>query len=172
MINISPALRTPQAQERLWQLLRAGKIDAVVTDHAPHTLEEKQKASVWEVTSGMPGLQEAVPVLVTNWVRRFGAEALEEGLIRIAQVTSQNIAGIFGFAQKGGLIVGKDADIVVIDTAQPWTVRKEDLFTKNQWSVYEGMQLIGRPVATFLRGTLVYRNGQIIGEPRGRWIQR
>ncbi len=171
MINIAPALRIPEAQEQLWQLLRAGKIDAVVTDHAPHTLEEKQKASVWEVASGMPGLQEAVPVLVTNWVRHFGPEALEEGLIRIAQVTSQNIARIFGFARKGGLIVGKDADIVVIDTKQPWTVRKEDLFTKNQWSIYEGMQLIGRPVATFLRGNLVYRNGQIIGEPQGRWIQ-
>lgn len=172
MINIAPALRTPEAQEKLWQLLRAGKIDAVVTDHAPHTLEEKQKASVWEVASGIPGLQEAVPVLVTNWVRRFGAETLEEGLIRIAQVTSQNIARIFGFAQKGGLIVGKDADIVVIDTAQPWAVKKADLFTKNRWSVYENMQLIGRPVATLLRGNLVYRDGQIIGEPQGRWMQR
>ena len=171
MINIAPALRAPEAREQLWHLLRAGKIDAVVTDHAPHTLEEKQRESVWEVASGMPGLQEAMAVLVTNWIRHFGRETLEEGLIRIAQVTSQNIARIFGFAHKGGLIAGKDADIVVVDTAQSWRVGKEELFTKNRWSVYEGMELIGRPVATFLRGELVYRDGQIIGEPRGRWLQ-
>ena len=120
----------------------------------------------------MPGLQEAVPVLVSNWIKHFGRETLEEGLVRIGQVTSQNIARIFGFAQKGGLSVGKDADIVVIDTEQPWQVRKSDLFTKNQWSVYEGMELTGRPVATFLRGKPVYRDGQILGEPQGRWITR
>nr|BBH94593.1 dihydroorotase [Thermogemmatispora argillosa] len=172
LINIAPALRPPEAQERLWQLLRAGKIDTVVTDHAPHTLAEKQKESVWEAASGMPGLQEAVPVLVSNWVKRFGRETLEEGLMRIAQVTSGNIARIFGFGQKGALAVGKDADIVVIDTERTWKVRREDLYTKNQWSVYEGQELIGRPVATFLRGHLVYHDGQIIGEPQGRWLRR
>jgi dihydroorotase-like cyclic amidohydrolase len=120
----------------------------------------------------MPGLQEAVPVLVSNWIKHFGQETLEEGLIRIAQVTSQNIAHIFGFAQKGGLLVGKDADIVVIDTIHPWKVRCEDLFTKNQWSVYEGMELIGRPAATFLRGQAVYQDGQIIGSPQGKRVGR
>jgi dihydroorotase len=170
MINIAPALRAPDAQEQLWQLLRAGKIDTVVTDHAPHTLEEKHTASVWEVSSGMPGLQEAMAVLVSNWVKRFGPETLEEGLLRIAQVTSQNIARIFGFEQKGALAVGKDADIVVVDTLNPWRVCKEDLFTKNRWSVYEGMELTGRPSATFLRGTLVYRDGEIVGEARGKRV--
>lgn len=172
MINIAPALRAPAAQEQLWQLLRAGKIDTVVTDHAPHTLEEKHQASVWEVSSGMPGLQEAMAVLISHWVKRFGSETLEEGLLRIAQVTSQNIARIFGFKQKGGLVVGKDADIVVVDTLNPWCVQKEDLFTKNHWSVYESMELLGRPVATFLRGTLVYRDGKIVGEAWGKQVRR
>lgn len=172
LINIAPAIRTAEVQERLWQLLRAGKIDTVVTDHAPHTLAEKHKESAWEVSSGVPGLQEALPVLISHWVKRFGSDTLEEGLIRIAQVTSQNIAQIFGFGQKGHLAVGKDADIVVIDTTQPWKVVKDDLFTKNQWSAYEGMEFIGRPVATFLRGNLVYRDGKIIGDPQGRHIER
>jgi len=171
LINIAPALRSPQDREQLWQLLRAGSIDAVVTDHAPHTLAEKQKASPWEVASGMPGLQEAIAVLLTQWVQRFGRETLEEGLVRIAQVTSRNIARIFGFASKGALSVGKDADIVVVDTTKPWRVSAQDLFTRNRWSVYEGWELIGRPVATILRGRLVYRDGEIIGEPQGRWLQ-
>lgn len=172
LINIAPALRSPEAQMQLWQLLRDGKINAVITDHAPHTLAEKQKERVWEVSSGMPGLQEAIPVLVSNWAQRFGYDTLEEGLIRIAQVTSQNIARIFGYKQKGGLLIGKDADIVVVDITNKWHVQKADLFTKNQWSVFEGKELIGRPVATFLRGNLVYRAGQIIGDPLGRFLER
>ncbi len=172
LINVAPALRTPAEQKQLWRLLSEGKIDAVISEHTPHTLAEKQKESVWEVASGMPGMQEALPVLISNWVKQFGNDALEKGLIRIAQVTSQNIARIFGFDQKGGLAVGKDADMVVVDTRQVWRVKKADLFTKNRWSAYEGMELMGRPVATFLRGRLVYREGTIIGEAQGERIAR
>jgi dihydroorotase len=172
LINVAPALRTPKEQKKLWQLLRDGKIDGVISEHTPHRLEEKQKKSVWEVASGMPGIQETLPVLISAWIEQFGNHTLEEGLIRIAQVTSHNIATIFGFGQKGALAVGKDADIVVVDTIEPWLVKKEQLFTKNQWSVYEGMQLIGRPVATFLRGNLVYREGKVIGNPQGQRVVR
>ena len=172
LINVAPALRTPEEQKKLWQLLREGKIDAVISEHTPHTLAEKHKERVWDVASGMPGMQETLPVLLTHWVKQFGRETLEEGLMRIAQVTSQNIANIFGFPQKGGLAVGKDADIVVVDTSQAWKVQKEDLFTKNKWSAYEGMELIGRPVATFLRGKLAYTEGKVVGQPQGRWLER
>jgi dihydroorotase len=172
LINVAPALRTPTEQKKLWQLLRRGKIDAVISEHTPHTLAEKHKERVWDVASGMPGMQETLPVLLTHWVKEFGHETLEEGLMRIAQVTSQNIGSIFGFAQKGGLASGKDADVVVVDTSQAWKVQKEDLFTKNKWSAYEGMELIGRPVATFLRGKLVYAQGKIAGQPQGRWLER
>jgi dihydroorotase-like cyclic amidohydrolase len=172
LINVSPSLRAPAVQQQMWQLLRDGTIDTVCTDHAPHTLAEKERKSAWEVASGIPGFQEALPVLLTGWVQQFGRETLDEGLLRIAQVTSQHIAQIFGFAQKGGIAVGKDADIVVVDTAQPWTVKKEDLLTKNQWSVFEGTEFIGRSVATFLRGSLVYRDGTIIGEPQGKRVER
>ncbi len=169
-INVAPALRTPEEQHKLWQLLRAGKIDAVISEHTPHTLAEKQKESVWEVASGMPGIQETLPVLLTSWIQHFGRESLEEGLLRIAEVTSRNIAAIFGFSQKGGLEVGKDADVTVVDINQSWKVQKEDLFTKNRWSAYEERELIGRPIATFLRGSLVYKDGKIIGEPQGQRI--
>src|SRR6266849_4596752 len=172
LVNIAPALRSPDDQHSQWQLLREGKIDTVVTDHAPHTLEEKQKASVWDVASGLPGFQEALPALITNWVRHFGSETLAEGLVRIAQVTSTNLARIFGFAQKGSLVVGKDADIVVVDAHKSWQVRNDDLFTKNRWSAFESMVLRGKPVATFLRGKLVYQDGTIFGEARGQWLTR
>jgi dihydroorotase-like cyclic amidohydrolase len=69
-------------------------------------------------------------------------------------------------------VIGKDADIVAVDTAKTWTVRKDDLFTKNQWSAYEGMSFVGRPMATFLRGTMVYQDGIILGKPQGRRVER
>ena len=172
LINVAPALRSPEEQKKLWQLLRAGKIDVVISEHTPHALTEKQQENVWKVASGMPGIQETLPTLISNWVKQFGKHTLEEGIVRIAQVTSLNIATIFGFEQKGSLTVGKDADIVVVDTTQVWKVKKEDLFTKNQWSAYEGMELIGRPLATFLRGNLVYQEGKVIGDPQGKWLVR
>ena len=172
IVNVAPALRSPEEQKKLWQLLRAGKIDAVISEHTPHALTEKQLENVWKVASGMPGIQETLPTLISNWVKRFGKHTLEEGLVRIAQTTSLNIATIFGFEQKGSLTIGKDADIVVVDTTQVWKVKKEDLFTKNQWSAYEGMELIGRPLATFLRGNLVYQEGKVIGDPQGKWLVR
>lgn len=171
-INVAPALRTPQEQEKLWQLLRAGRIDAVISEHTPHTLAEKQKQSVWEVASGMPGIQETLAVLLTGWRNHFGEESLEQGLLKIGQVTSSNIARIFGFERKGGLEVGKDGDVVVVDTRSHWKVQNEDLYTKNRWSAYEGMELIGRPRATFLRGERVYDDGRVIGEARGRHLTR
>ena len=72
LINVSPSLRAPAVQQQMWQLLRDGTIDTVCTDHAPHTLAEKERKSAWEVASGIPGFQEALPVLLTGWVRQFG----------------------------------------------------------------------------------------------------
>ncbi len=110
--------------------------------------------------------------MITNWIQHFGRETLEEGLTRIALVTSTNLARIFNYPQKGSLAVGKDADIVVVDTQRSWTVNRDDLFTKNRWSAFEGIELMGRPIATFLRGKPVYRDGQILGEPQGKWLSR
>ena len=171
-INVAPALRAPEEQKKLWTLLREGKIDAVVSEHTPHSLEEKQETNVWKATSGMPDLQESLAALVTHWIKHFGNESLEEGLIRLAQVTSSNIAKIFGYSQKGSLEVGKDGDLVVIDTKNPWKVSKKDLFTKAGWSAYENMELLGRPVATYLRGNLVYKDGKIVGDPQGKLLKR
>ena len=79
-----------------------------------------------------------------------------------------NPAKIFGFSSKGSIEIGKDADLVVIDIDNYWNVEKKDLFSKCGWSAYEGMKLIGRPVATFLRGQKAYENGIITSKPMGK----
>ena len=161
LIKVSPALRSPKTNKKLWQMVRKGIIDGYCSEHTPHTLAEKQ-GDIWKAASGTPGVQESVAVFITGWIRQFGKDTLEEGLMRLANMGSTNVANFFGFTQKSGIQIGNDADLVVIDVNNIWKVQKQDLFTKLKWSAYEGMELIGRPYATFLRGKLLYSMGKII----------
>ncbi len=171
-IKVSPALRTPAVNKELWQMVRAGIVDGICSEHTPHTLEEKN-TDVWSAASGTPNIQETVAAFITGWIREFGEDTLEEGLLRLAQCSATNVAAFFGFPQKSGIKVGNDADFVVVDTKNTWTVERGDLFTKLQWSAYEGMKLVGRPVATFLGGNQVYNKGSIIPEKSsGKFLVR
>lgn len=170
-IKVSPALRTPKVNKELWQMVRNGIVDGFCSEHTPHSLDEK-RADVWKAVSGTPNIQESVPAFVTGWVREFGIESLEEGLLKLAKMSSTNVANFFGFPQKSGIKVGNDADFTIIDTENQWEVKKEDLFTKLAWSAYEGYKLIGRPVATILRGELKYENGKIISDEKGSWLKK
>ena len=169
-IKVAPALRSPKDQDEMWARFRNGGIDVFCSEHTPHEWETKNQDDVRVAQAGTPGIQETLPAIITTFIKRFGKENLEECLTLLAKYWSQNPAKIFGFTTTGSLEVGKDADLVVLDTNQTWTVEKADLFSKCGWSAYEGMELTGRPIATFLRGDLVYKNGKILGEPHGKWI--
>ncbi len=169
-IKVAPALRTPEDQEKIWELVRSGGIDVICSEHTPHEWETKNQPDVWKAQSGTPGIQETLPALITGWTKHFGKKTIEEGLIKVTQYCSNNPAKIFGFDSKGSISVGKDADLVILDPNSVWSVKKSDLFSKCGWSAYEGMKLNGRPEKVFLRGELVYNNGIIIGEAKGRWI--
>ena len=169
-IKVTPAIRSPKDQQQLWQSFRNGKVDVLCSEHTPHEWETKNQPDMWKAQSGTPGVQETLPATITGWVRQFGKDKLEEGLMKIALCTSENPAKIFNFKGKGGIKIGNDADLVIIDTKNYWPVQKKDLFSKCGWSAYEGMKLNGRPSMTFLRGELVYNNGKVIGDPKGKWI--
>ncbi len=169
-IKVAPALRTKEEQNKVWGLLRKGKVDVFCCEHTPHEWELKNQPDMWKAPAGMPGLQETLPMLITKWTERFGNENVEECLMTVAKVASKNPAQILGLKTKGEIAVDKDADLTIIDVKTPWTVKKEDLFSKCGWSAYEGKTLIGRPIATYLRGNLVYENGSIISKPLGQQI--
>ncbi len=171
LIKVSPALRTPAVNKELWEMVYDGKVDGICSEHTPHTLEEKQ-GDIWKVTSGTPGLQETVPAFITGWVKRFGKKTIEKSLVTLARCAAGNVAQFFGFPQKSGIVSGNDADFVILDVDHEWVVQKKDLLTKLQWSAYEGMKLIGRPHATFLRGELVYEHGSIVGNHMGKWLKK
>ena len=167
-IKVAPALRTKDDQSSMWQLLREGRIDVVCSEHTPHEWETKNQPDVWKAQAGTPGLQETLPALITGYVKKFGKETLGEFLQILSRTTATNPAKIFEFSSKGELSANKDADITIIDTNTAWNVKKEDLFSKSGWSAYEDKTLIGKPIATFLRGTKVYENGKVLGEPQGK----
>ena len=169
-IKVAPALRAPQDQQMLWELFRQRVPDVLCSEHTPHEWENKNQPDVFKAPAGMPNIQETLPAVITEWSRRFGKATLDECLMTIAQLASYNPAKIFGFDSKGEIAVGKDADLVVIDMENGWTVKKEDLFSKCAWSAYEGKKLIGRPTAIFLRGKHVYENGRILKKPLGIWL--
>ncbi|MBI4008628.1 dihydroorotase family protein [Candidatus Roizmanbacteria bacterium] len=168
-IKVAPALRTREDQDEMWKLVREEKIDVICSEHTPHEWETKNQLDVWTAQSGTPGLQETLPALITKWLKRFGSKTLEEGLMKLTKLMSLNPARIFGFKSKGAIEKGKDADLTIIDIKKVWTVKKENLFSKCGWSAYEGMKLVGRPVMTFLRGNLMYREGEII--QLGQWLK-
>lgn len=170
LIKVAPAIRSPKDQDKLWELVKNEGIDVLCSEHTPHVLENKLEKNVWKVDSGTPGIQETLSAVITGWIKRYGKKELEEGLIKIAKYTSENPARIFKLTEKGGIKVSKDADLVIFDTNDPWRVKRQDLFSKCGWSAYEGMELVGRPIATYLRGILAYKNGKIINNPFGRWL--
>lgn len=171
LLKVSPALRSPKVNKQLWWMVREGVVDGICSEHTPHTREEKL-GDIWGAASGMPGIQETLAAFITGWVKHFGRKTLDECMLRLAKMGTMNITNFFGFPQKSGIAVGNDADLVVIDTGSTWIVRNQDLFTKCAWSAYEGMKLIGRPTATFLRGTLVYLNGSTVEPRHGRWLRK
>lgn len=171
-IKVAPALRTPEDQAKMWELVRDGGIDVICSEHTPHEWETKNQPDVWKAQSGTPGIQETLPSLITGWIKHFGKNTIEAGLMRISQYCSLNPARIFGFDSKGSLSVGKDADLVILDPNSIWPVKKSDLFSKCGWSAYEGMKLNGRPEKVFLRGKLVYNDGKILGLPIGKFLRK
>lgn len=92
-------------------------------------------------------------------------------LERLVEVFSANPAMINGlYPMKGMLGIGSDADVVVVDLDQPFKIRGEDLKTIQKVTPYEGIEGVGAPVMTLVRGTVVYEDGQVVGKPGyGRW---
>ncbi len=164
LAQMNPPLRSPQNNEILWQALQDGVIDFIATDHAPHTLEEKAKGYP-NTPSGMPGVETALPLMLTQ---------AKQGRCTYAQVAQWMAAGpaaAYGIANKGKLLPGYDADLVLVDLDQEKPVRREDVVSKCGWSPFEGWQLVGWPQYTLVGGQIVYERGQIHTEVRGRALQ-
>jgi dihydroorotase len=156
-IKWNPAVKTAQDREGLWEALNDDRIDIIATDHAPHTLDEKNQPYT-KAPSGGPMVQHALPVLL---------ECVQQGkttLEKVVEKMCHNPAILFDIEDRGYIREGYFADLVLVDTQQAQTVTRENVLYKCGWSPLEGTTLRGVVTDTFINGILMYHNGNFTAE--------
>jgi dihydroorotase len=161
LIKWNPAVKTEADRVALWKALLDDRIDVIATDHAPHTLEEKQQVYT-KAPSGGPLVQHAVVAMF---------EAHHQGKISIEKIVEKmchNPAKIFKIEKRGFIKEGYYADLVLVDTSMPWNVKKENILAQCGWSPFEGYNFKSRITHTFVNGNLVYHNFKVNDQPFGK----
>ena len=161
LIKWNPAVKTEADRDALWKALLDDRIDVIATDHAPHTLEEKQQVYT-KAPSGGPLVQHAVVAMF---------EAHHQGKISIEKIVEKmchNPAKIFKIEKRGFVKEGYYADLVLVDTSMPWNVKKENILAQCGWSPFEGYNFKSRITHTFVNGNLVYHNFKVNDQPFGK----
>ncbi len=160
-IKWNPAVKTEHDQNALWEALLDDRIDVIATDHAPHTLEEKQQ-SYLKAPSGGPLVQHAVVAMFEAYLQ--GKISVE----KIVQKMAHNPAILFKIEKRGFVKVGYYADLAIVNSGLPWTVNKDNIFAKCGWSPFEDFTFRSRITHTFVNGELVYHNFKVKEIRRGK----
>jgi len=158
-IKWNPAVKTETDRQGLLEGLRNNKIDVIATDHAPHTLDEKDNVYT-KAPSGGPLVQHALAALL---------ELVHKGQLTIEKVVEKachNPAILFDIEKRGFIKKGYYADAVLIDFNAPWSVSKDNILYKCGWSPFEGFTFKSRVTHTFVNGNLVYHNFKILDKPK------
>lgn len=156
-IKWNPAVKKASDRDALWAALLDDRIDVIATDHAPHTLEEKDQGYL-KAPSGGPLVQHALPAMM---------EKVLEGKIGLETLITKmchNPAILFDLEDRGYLREGYYADLTAVDTDDPWKVGKENILYKCGWSPFEGTGFRSRVTHTFVNGHLAYANGDFSEE--------
>jgi dihydroorotase (multifunctional complex type) len=159
MAIMAPPLRDRTHQEALLKGVSQGEVDTVGSDHAPHTLEEKSAASVWEVKVGVPGLETTLPLMLTL-VRKN-----QLTMQRMVELLAEKPAEIYSLSSKGRLEQGKDADLIVVDYNLRWKIEASKFKSKAKFSPYNNWEVVGKPVKTFVNGVMAMDEGDIVIKP-------
>lgn len=165
----SPPMKGQESQDALWIAIQSGMIDTVATDHCPFQSYEKDwgKDDFTKIPNGCAGVENLYPYML---------DAANSGKItfeRAVELCSTNVAKIFGCDNKGAIAVGKDADIVIYDKDKDFTISVSNMHSDYDHTIWEGKKLHGYPVQTYLRGKLVYDNGDFVGTPgMGDYVKR
>ena len=161
LIKWNPAIKTAQDRTALWEALLDDRIDVIATDHAPHTLEEKNQTYL-KAPSGGPLVQHAVVAMF---------EANHQGKISVEKIVEKmchNPAKIFKIEKRGFIKEGFYADLVIVNPSLPWNVKKENILAKCGWSPFEEYNFKSRITHTFVNGELVYQNFKVKDIPVGK----
>jgi dihydropyrimidinase len=165
---IAPPIREQDDVEAMFEHLSRGSLDVVSTDHCGYKTESKDVENWWESTFGANGLQVSLPVFHDAAVNDRGFS-----YPFLVRTMSRNPARIFGLSKKGAITPGMDADIVLFDPTETYTVTAADNASEADFSIYEGREVTGRVKKTFSRGELVADDGEIVGTPgHGEFVPR
>jgi len=159
MALTDPPTRTKEDVKALWSALKQGSIDVLASDHAPHTIEEKEAESVWDAATGIPGLETTLPLLLTQ---------VNKGLLAMAdfvRLTSEKPAQIFNLKGRGSLSEGNRADMVVVDINREYKIDASRFYSKAKYSPFDEWKVKGKPIKTFVNGQLVMDEGEIVAKP-------
>ncbi|MEM3737633.1 MAG: dihydroorotase family protein [Candidatus Bathyarchaeia archaeon] len=154
----APPVRNTEEAQGLWRALQSGSVDILVSDHAPHTLEDKNHPDIWEISPGIPGLETTLPLLLTK-IRQG-----EFTLADLVRTLAQRPAEIFKLERKGKIWQGYDADLTAIDTTREHKIDTASFYSKAKFSPFEGWKAEGKAVRTYVAGKLVMEDGAILGK--------
>lgn len=164
LIKWNPAIKTERDRTGLLQALIDDRIDIVTTDHAPHTLEEKQKP-YFQSMSGGPMVQHSLNIML---------EFYKQGLItleKVAEKMCHNVAVLYGIKNRGFIREGYQADLTLVDLNASWKVDKENILYKCGWSPLEGQTFQSKVICTLVNGNIVYENGKVNSRPCGEQMK-
>jgi dihydroorotase len=142
----------------LWKAIETGLIDTLGSDHAPHTLNEKEAEDVWSVKVGIPGLETTLPLMLTTVKQK----RLSIG--DVVKLLSEKPAEVFQLESRGCLKEGNCADLTVIDLDKSYRIDASKFKSKAKFSPFDGWEVYGRAVKTFVNGQLVMDEGELVAE--------
>jgi len=160
-VHVKPGLGYRGDIEALWQAVNSGIVSTIASDHAPHTIEEKNSKNP---PPGMPGVETMLPLLLN------AVNEKKLTLKRMVELVSTNPARIFGLKNKGLIREGYDADLTVVDMRLIKKVKNANMHSKCGWTPYNGMSLWGWPVATIVNGNIAY-DGTIHNDFTGKEVE-
>lgn len=164
LAQMNPPVRDASHRAGIWKGIEQGIIDVLGSDHAPHTLEEKQK--VYPASpSGMTGVQTLVPLMLDH------VSAGRLSLARFVDLTSAGPARLFNMSMKGRIAAGYDADFTVVDLKRSETITNKWGASKAGWTPYDGVTVKGWPVGTFVRGKQVMWQGELVTPSQGETVK-
>lgn len=154
-IKWNPAVKTAEDRSQILQAVLDGRIDVIATDHAPHTVAEKEQPYL-QAPSGGPLVQHALQALLD--LVKAGKMTLEQ----VVQKTAHNTSLCFQIEQRGFIREGYWADLVLVDLNKPYLVTRDNILSKCGWSPFEGHEFSATIEHTLVSGNLVYSNGRIV----------
>ena len=160
----NPALRDRRRADQMWEYIKDGTIDTVGSDHAPYTVEEKERNrhDIFLAPAGFPGLETRMGLMLKAVAEK------KISLFRAVELISENPAKAYGlYPRKGAIKIGSDADMVLCDPAAPFIVKAENMQTmaKDTAKVFDGWELNGVIHKTILRGTVIFDRGTVTADP-------